>query len=207
MKTCYIIGGGAFDGFFDEIKKDDLVIAADRGYTLAQDHNIKVDYIIGDFDSATKPQSKDVPKIIALNPIKDFTDTVAAIEMAKDLGYKNIVIYGGLGGRESHTISNIRSLYHYKKKGLDIRLKAKGKEIFVIDESLSYKYQGEDFYVSVFSLEDTSKVTIKGLYYELDSYPMAIDDALGVSNETFQRDFKISVEDGALVLIFEDKNI
>ena len=101
MKTCYIIGGGDFDGLFDEIKKDDLVIAADRGYTLAKDKNIKVDYVIGDFDSSTKPSDA---KVVSLNPIKDFTDTVAAIEMAKDMGYKSIIIYGGLGGRESHTI-------------------------------------------------------------------------------------------------------
>ena len=42
MKTCYIIGGGSFDGFFDEIRKDDLVLAADRGYRLAKSENITV---------------------------------------------------------------------------------------------------------------------------------------------------------------------
>lgn len=203
MKTCYIIGGGSFDGFFDEIRKDDLVLAADRGYRLAKEEGIKVDYIIGDFDSSKRPEDDHV---IALNPIKDYTDTVAAIEFAKEKGYKKIIIYGGLGGRESHTISNIRTIYHYQKQGIDIRLKSRAKEIFVVDHKFAYTYQNHDFYVSIFSLNDKTRLTIKGLYYELDDYKMKIDDALGMSNETKKEDFEIEVKDGAVVVVFEDKD-
>ncbi len=203
MKTCYIIGGGSFDGFFDEIEKDDLVLAADRGYTLAKSENIKVDYIIGDFDSSKRP---DDINVIALNPIKDYTDTVASIEFAKEKGYKKIIIYGGLGGRESHTISNIRTIFHYKKQGINIKLKSKSKEIFVVDDNFSYTYKNHDFYVSIFSLNDNTRLTIKGLYYELDDYKMKIEDALGVSNETKKEDFEIEVKDGAVVVVFEDKD-
>lgn len=203
MKTCYIIGGGSFDGFFDEIGKDDLVLAADRGYRLAKEEGIKVDYIIGDFDSSKRPEDDHV---IALNPIKDYTDTVAAIEFAKEKGYKKIIIYGGLGGRESHTISNIRTIYHYQKQGIDIKLKSKSKEIFVVNDKFAYTYQNHDFYVSIFSLNDNTKLTIKGLYYELEDYPMQIDDALGVSNETKKENFDIKVKDGAIVVVFEDKD-
>ena len=203
MKTCYIIGGGSFDGFFDEIKKDDLVLAADRGYRLAKSENIKVDYIIGDFDSSKRP---DDDHVIALNPVKDFTDTVAAIEFAKEKGFKKFIIYGGLGGRESHTLSNIRTIYHYQKQGIDIRLKSKAKEIFVVDGKFAYTYQNHDFYVSIFSLNDKTRLTIKGLYYELEDYIMKIDDSLGVSNETKNEDFEIKVKDGAIVVVFEDKD-
>lgn len=203
MKTCYIIGGGSFDGFFDKIGKNDLVLAADRGYKLAKSENIKVDYIIGDFDSSLRP---DDINVIALNPVKDYTDTVAAIEFAKEKGFKDFVIYGGLGGRESHTISNIRTIYHYKKQGIDIKLKSKAKEIFVVNNNFSYTYDGHDFYVSIFSLNDKTILTIKGLYYELEDYKMKIDDSLGVSNETKNEDFEIKVKDGAVVVVFEDKD-
>lgn len=203
MKTCYIIGGGSYDGFFDKKGKDDLIIAADKGYRLIENDHIKADYIIGDFDSSIRPELKGV---IALNPIKDFTDTVGAIEFARKKGYKKIIIYGGLGGRESHTIANIRSMYHYKKKNIDIKLKAKKKEIFIVDDKFSYSYQNKDFYVSIFSLSDKTRLTIKGLFYELEDYPMPIDDALGVSNETKEKDFEIKVEDGAVVVVFEDKD-
>lgn len=204
MKKCYIIGGGPFDGFFDQIKENDLVITADRGFDHAQSIGICPDIAIGDFDSTDKPDFKNT---IALNPIKDVTDTVAAIDFAIEKGYKNIIVYGGLGGRESHTISNIKSMYYYKKKGIDIRLKAKGKEIFIIDKDFSYTFNGKDFYVSIFSLAEKSRLDIKGLFYELDGYLMANDDALGVSNETKGCDFFINVKEGALLIIFEDFDI
>ena len=203
MKTCYIIGGGSFDGFFDEIGKDDLVLAADKGYRLAKSENIKVDYIIGDFDSSKRP---DDDHVIALNPVKDYTDTVAAIEFAKEKGYKKIIIYGGLGGRESHTISNIRTIYHYQKQGIDIRLKSKAKEIFVVDDKLTYTYKNHYLYLSIFSKNYNKRLKIKGLYYELEDYIMKIDDALGVSNETKKEDFEIEVKDGAVIVVFEDKD-
>ena len=204
MKKCYIIGGGPFDGFFDQIKENDLVITADRGFDHAQSVGICPDIAIGDFDSTDKPDFKNT---IAVNPIKDVTDTVAAIDFAIEKGYKNIIVYGGLGGRESHTISNIKSMYYYKKKGIDIRLKAKGKEVFIIDKDFSYPFNGKDFYVSIFSLAEKSILDIKGLFYELDGYLMANDDALGVSNETKGCDFNINVNEGALLVIFEDFDI
>lgn len=204
MKRCFIIGGGNFDGFFDDITDNDLVIAADKGFDFAKKSNLKIDYAIGDFDSTKKPAFSN---IIALNPIKDMTDTVAAIDFAIDKGYKDIIIYGGLGGRDSHTISNIKSMLYYKKKGIDIRLKACGKEIFVIDSDFSYKYQDRDFYVSVFSLTEKSILDIKGLFYELDNYEMKNDDALGVSNKTKGCDFEINVKEGILLIIFENFDI
>lgn len=204
MKKCYIIGGGPFDGFFDEISEDDLVITADRGFDHAKKIDIIPDIAIGDFDSTDKP---DFENTIALNPIKDVTDTVAAIDLAIKKGYRDIIVYGGLGGRESHTISNIKSMYFYKKKGIDISLKAKGKEIFIINKDFSYEYDRKDFYVSIFSLAEKSRLDIKGLFYELDDYQMANDDALGVSNETKGCDFRINVKEGSLLVIFEDFDI
>ena len=203
MKTCFIIGGGEFDGFFDPIKKDDLVIAADKGYTLIDKENIKADIIIGDFDSSNKPKDRN---IIALNPIKDFTDTKAAVEEGIKRGYRNFIIYGSLGGRESHTFANIRDAYFYKKKNINISLKTKNKKIFIVDDKYSHSYDGHDFYTSIFSLNDDTIITLKGLFYELEKYNLKIDNSLAVSNETDKKDFEIIVENGAVVVIFEDKN-
>ena len=204
MKKCYVIGGGPFDGFFDKIEENDLVITADRGFDHARSAGLIPDMAIGDFDSTSRP---DFENTIALNPIKDVTDTVAAIDFAIEKGYEDIIIYAGLGGRESHTISNIKSMFYYKKNGINIRLKAAGKEIFVIDKDYSYKYDGRDFYVSIFSLTEKSKLDIKGLFYELEDYEMTNDDALGVSNETKESDFKIKVKEGILLVIFENFDI
>ena len=204
MSNCYIIGGGTYDGFYDEILKDDLVIACDRGYKYASKEKIRIDYIIGDFDSSERPNFENT---IVLNPIKDFTDTVAAIDFAIDKGYKNFILYGGLGGRESHTISNIKSAFAYKKQGIDIKIKSKKKLAFIVDRDFSYKFTGKNFYVSIFSLSEKSVLSIDGLFYELKDYVMANDDALGVSNQTKGEDFKIGLKEGYLLVIFEDLDV
>ncbi|WP_394018840.1 thiamine diphosphokinase [Anaerococcus cruorum] len=113
MKTCYIIAGGEFDGFFDQINEEDMVIAADKGYIHAKNAGINPTMIIGDFDSSNQPEGD---LVIKLNPIKDYTDTKAALMVAEDWGYKNIVIYGGLGGRDSHTLANISNALEFKKR-------------------------------------------------------------------------------------------
>lgn len=206
MKTCYIIAGGEFDGFFDKLNEEDMVIAADKGYIHAKNAGINPTMIIGDFDSSNQPEGD---LVIKLNPIKDYTDTKAALMVAEDWGYKNIVIYGGLGGRDSHTFANISNALEFKKKGINVSLKSKNKSFYVVDDKLTYDFKDEnDFYVSIFALSEIVKgVDIKGLYYELNNYDLTHDNALGVSNETVKRDFKISVASGYLLVIFEDKSI
>lgn len=204
MTKAYIIAGGDFDGFFDEINAGDLLIAADKGFEYVESSNLKADIIVGDFDSTNNPNLENV---IKLSPIKDDTDTKSAMKIARDRGFKEIVIYGGLGGRESHTISNIRNAFEFKKMGIDVRLKSKDKEIFIIEGQFDYEFKDkDDFYVSIFSLSDIAKgLTIKGLFYELEDYDMAISDSLGVSNETCGKNFTISVDEGYLLILFEKK--
>ena len=206
MKKCYIIAGGDFDGFFDQINEEDMVIAADKGYVHAKKANITPTMIIGDFDSANQPEGD---LVIKLNPIKDYTDTKAALMVGQDWGYDEFIIYGGLGGRESHTFANITNALEFKKKGINVVLKSKYKSFYIVDDKLDYKIKdSEDFYVSIFALSDTVKgVDIKGLYYELNNFDLTNDNALGVSNETCGKDFKIKVKSGYLLVIFEDKSI
>lgn len=206
MKKCYIIAGGDFDGFFDKINEEDMVIAADKGYVHAKKAGITPTMIIGDFDSANQP---DGDLVIKLNPIKDYTDTKAALMVGQDWGYDEFIIYGGLGGRESHTFANITNALEFKKKGINVVLKSKYKSFYIVDDKLDYKIKdSEDFYVSIFALSDTVKgVDIKGLYYELNNFDLTNDNALGVSNETCGKDFKIKVKSGYLLVIFEDKSI
>ncbi len=206
MKTCYIIAGGDFDGFFDKINEEDMVIAADKGYVHAKKAGITPTMIIGDFDSANQPEGD---LVIKLNPIKDYTDTKAALMVGQDWGYDEFIIYGGLGGRESHTFANITNALEFKKKGINVVLKSKYKSFYIVDDKLDYKIKdSEDFYVSIFALSDIVKgVDIKGLYYELNNFDLTNDNALGVSNETCGKDFKIKVKSGYLLVIFEDKSI
>lgn len=206
MKTCYIVGGGEFDGFFDKVDKSDFVIGADKGYKNLLKVGINPDLIIGDFDSSEEP---DFDQKIKLSPEKDITDTYAGIDIGIKKGYKKFIVYGGLGGRLSHTLANIKIAEEFKSKGIDIIFKSKKQRLFLVKDSFKYSFNSKtNFYVSVFSLRNNSRgVTLKGLKYPLNNFDLAHDNHLGVSNETIGKDFEISVKDGLLLIIFENKNI
>ena len=107
MKTCNIVAASDFYGEL-EINENDLVIAVDAGYRHLEKLNIKPDIIIGDFDSAQKP---DFENTVCYSPIKDDTDTMLAIKYGFEKGYNFFQIYGGLGGeRTDHTIANFQAL-------------------------------------------------------------------------------------------------
>lgn len=206
MNKTYIIAGGDFDGFFEKLDDNDLIIAADRGYSHCLEYGINPDLIIGDFDSADKP---DLSNVIKLNPVKDETDTKSAVLEAVDKGFKDITIYGALGGRISHSLANIRLALEFKKKGINVEIKSKSMRLVIVEDEFSYQMSKEDdFYVSIFALSDEIRgLSIKGLYYQLDDYQMSIDDSLGVSNETCGKDFTISLDSGYILIVFEDKNM
>lgn len=204
MKKCYIFAGGNFDGFFDQVKDNDYIIGADKGYTYIEKIGLKPNLIIGDFDSANKP---DFENKIVLKPEKDETDLYAAINIGLEKGYKKFIVYGALGGRLSHTIANIKIIEEFKKKGIDIVLKSKNQKVFVINKNFIEKKQIENTYISIFSLTDKiENLNLINLKYQLKNFALKNDMHLGVSNEPIGKEFKIEFDKGMLLVIYENKN-
>lgn len=204
MKKCYIFAGGEFDGFFDQVKEEDYIIGADKGYTYIEKIGLRPNIIIGDFDSAKKP---DFENKIVLKPEKDETDLYAAINIGIKKGYKKIIVYGALGGRISHTIANIKILEDFKKKGIDIELKNKNQRLFIIDKNFIEKKQIENTYVSLFALtEKVENLSLINLKYQLKNYTLENHMHIGVSNEPIGKEFKIEFDKGMLLVIYENKN-
>ncbi len=207
-KICYIVGAG--DHFESDIfnpEADDLVIAADGGYNFLKDNNIRTDIIIGDFDSVniTHDYFSDIPdsQIIKLNPIKDKTDTLSAIDKGIDEGYSTFYIYGGTGGRTEHTIANIQALSMLSEKNMRGYILGKNEIMTVIHNTDIRFRKDSKGYISVFSLTDTSKnVNETGLKYTLNNYTMSSSYPIGVSNEFEGNEGYISVGDGTLLIIY-----
>ena len=97
--------------------KEDVIIAADRGYILALEQNKTPTIVIGDFDSSNIPENL---KTIKLNVEKDNTDGEACIDWAKDNGFNEITIYGITSGRIDHQLANISLLAYGNKLGLKV---------------------------------------------------------------------------------------
>lgn len=183
-------------------QKNDLIIAADKGFDVATKLGITPDIIVGDFDSLGLIPDGD--NIIKLNIRKDDTDTAHCIEIAKEKGYRNFYIYGAVGGRLDHTVANIQLASSLAQDGFTAVFIGE-KESFTVIKNKSVIFdaaaQGR---VSVFSLCDQSYgVTEKGLSYTLNDGILYRNEPLGISNEFIGEESEISVKSGELLVVWE----
>lgn len=198
-RKCLIISGGKFQNIKID-KKYDLVIACDKGYINARKLKITPDIIIGDFDSAKMP--KENANIIAVDSIKDDTDTGLAVKYALRNGYRDIDIICALGGRIDHSLANISLMkYIVEHKGVAKILSCDATLIAVGAGKIKIKNDGSK-YLSVFSLSDKSKINyIKGTKYDVKNKVLQNGFPLGVSNEIKNKFAEISVESGMVLII------
>lgn len=206
MKTCYIVGAGEAAPLSFRLEKEDLVIACDGGYEYCRKWNIKADLVIGDFDSlGFVPEH---PNVIRLRPEKDDTDTACAVKAGLEQGFRRFVIYGGTGGRISHTIANIQLLCGLAQKGCYGILIGKDEWYRVIcNEEICFGKEMSG-YLSVFCMGDRALgVYEHGLKYSLEDAVLVKENPLGVSNEFVGKESRVSVKDGMLLLVGEGKGM
>ncbi|MBO7179703.1 MAG: thiamine diphosphokinase [Clostridia bacterium] len=204
MKTCYIFGALDTKAVDFKPQENDLIIAADGGYSTLKKLNIKPDLVVGDFDSlGSAPDGENIIK----HPIKkDDTDTLLAIKIGFEKGYEKFVIYGAIGGRLDHTVATIQSATYVAQNGGIAYICDDNHTVTAIKNScIKFKATAKG-YISVFALSGAAKgVKINGLLYPLDNAEILPDFPLGVSNEFLGKESAISVSDGVLTIIFEGK--
>lgn len=202
MSICYIFG--ALDCSITDFKpnENDLIIAADGGYSTLTKLNIKPDLVVGDFDSLGEvPENENIIK----HPVKkDDTDTLLAVKIGLEKGYKTFIIYGAIGGRLDHTVATIQTATFVAENG-GIAYIYDGNHTVTAIKNSSIKFKDTaKGYISVFALSGIAKgVTIKGLLYELDNAEISPTFPIGVSNEFLGKESEISVKDGILTIIYE----
>ena len=203
MNTCYIFG--AIPCEINNFSKadTDLVIAADGGYASLKKLNVKPDLVVGDFDSLGEaPENENIIK----HPVKkDDTDTLLAVKIGLEKGFKKFVIYGAIGGRLDHTIASLQTAAFIAENGGRAFICDATHTVTAIkNSSISFKRK-ESGIVSIFALSGIAKgVTVEGLLYELNDAELTPSFPIGVSNEFIDKESIVTVKDGMLTIIFED---
>ena len=202
---CYIISAGTGLPDRDEITSGGLIIAADAGYIKLKEIGVRPDVIIGDFDSAERPDDGDF-ELVTHPSEKDDTDTGLCAEYAYGKGYREFVICCATGGRPDHEYANYQLLTSLARRGCKAVMRGGMFDVYALDGSGQNTLRLEAGYgtVSVFCMGDTADgVVIRGLKYELDGYTMRCDYAIGVSNERIGKEAEISVCRGTLLVMVE----
>lgn len=208
-KICCIFGAGDFSSEHT-IPDKAFVIAADGGLAHLEKLNITPDVILGDFDSYDMLNTNQ--NIVVFPKEKDYTDMFLAVKHAYELGYKDIYIYGGLGGsRFDHTFANIQLLEYFSKLGCKIILFGFNETITAISAfdnnsahiSINKSLTG---YISLFALGgNVTGLNISGLKYELKDGMITTDFPLCTSNEFCNKEVNISISNGTLLIIINQK--
>ena len=211
-KYTVIVSAGVLDEEFvmSVLGSEDteFVIGVDKGLEFLYNHNIRPDYIVGDFDSVNPEvvkyykEEENVPAK-AFNPEKDFSDTEIAIRFALDLRRTHIAILGATGKRLDHLWANVQSLKIGADEGCDICILDRYNRIRVFNESFTLKRE-EAFgkYFSLFPLGGTVEgLTIKGAKYPLEFHALEPYNSLSVSNEFVEDEVSISFSYGTIILM------
>ena len=184
---------------------DSYIIGVDKGALFCLKNNIKMDLAVGDFDSVSINDYeliKNTTKVVKLNPIKDDTDTEHALNLVKD--YDEILILGGIKGNR---IEHFISMLIYLKKFPNLVIKDDYSIIFSSSKDLKIKKAEEYKYISIFSLDNDTLISLKGFKYNLDNYNLKTDNPLGVSNEIIDDYGIISLKGRIMIIRTRDDNI
>lgn len=188
---------------FKSLKGD--FIGADKGALELADLGIHMKLAIGDFDSIEKADLNKIrsyaDEVVELNPIKDDTDSEAAIHAAMDRGYDEVWLCGATGARMDHSLINLRIAMKYP--GI-VWLHDEHNLIHAVKEG-DYTIHKEDYpYISFFT-DTKAVITLDGFAYPLDHRMLTPQDLYTVSNEIKGDTGILHVHEGE-VLIMQTKD-
>lgn len=212
MKHFFVFSGGDLDDKFAcqmiEDKKPDAMIAADRGMDFFYRNHKEPDMIIGDFDSVENEslqyfRGQTSVKIVELSPMKDDTDTEAAIRWAMSMGAEKITILGATGCRLDHVLGNVELLGMGLADGVQIEIVDAYNRIRMIDRGINIRRaEQHGTYVSLLPYTETvTNLTLRGFKYSLEDAILSGFCTLGVSNEIVEEEAEITFGEGILLVI------
>jgi thiamine pyrophosphokinase len=182
-----------------------LIVCADGGAQHAFKLKIIPHVIIGDFDSLSEILQKKLKKFpiewIRFPKEKDETDSELAMNYAIEKGYKHIVVFGLLGSRIDHFITNIFALSYLEQKGINVTFIEGDQEIKVTRSTIQLNGKIGDL-ISLIPLQGNVKhVTTTNLQYKLANEELLFGYSRGISNVMTNESAEVSIKDGLLLVI------
>lgn len=181
-------------------KDDDLILCADAGLEIARSIGVQPGAVIGDFDSMAVPEGENIMR----HPvIKDDTDTILCARYALEMGVRDFLIVGGIGGRLDHTLANLQTLSFLAANECRAEL-CDGKIHAAAVRSGSIRMPRSKGKLSVFAMDGVCEgVWIRGAKYELENGVVRPDFPIGMGNDFMEDEAEIGVQRGTLLVMRE----
>ena len=178
----------------------DYILCADAGYEIARQLGVKPDVVIGDFDSMPAPQGENIIR----HPVeKDEPDSMLCVNYGLQMGIKDFLIVGGIGGRLDHTLANLQTLIYIAEHGAKGELRDGNVCISAVKNG-GIRVRRTSGKLGVFALSGRCEgVYIRGAKYNVEDAVLTPDYPLGMGND-FVEDFaEIGVRKGTLLVVAE----
>ncbi|PQP81796.1 thiamine diphosphokinase [Paenibacillus sp. PCH8] len=207
MKRIVIFTGGNLSAeLMEELREDDMIIAADRGALFLIQHGVQPHIAVGDFDSITEAEQTIVRnnsiQFIACDPVhKDLTDTEMAFETALDHEPSHILMLGATGTRMDHTLANVHIMVRAMQHQISCAIQDK-HNYMTLTTSRTVVEHRDYTYVSLLPLtHEVTGISLEGFMYPLDHATIRMGQSLGVSNKLLGTTGTITIDSGMLLII------
>jgi thiamine pyrophosphokinase len=187
------------------IQPEDILYAADGGTCLALALGLSPSVVIGDMDSLTPEDRKDLEaravEIQQYPRDKDKTDLELAMDSAIQAGYREILIVGALGGRLDQTVANLSLLSDPRFSLCDIRLDDGVEEAFFTRNRCEIGGKSGDIVSLIPWGGIVTGISTEGLRWPMRGETLFPDRTRGISNELLQQKASIILKSGLLLII------
>jgi thiamine pyrophosphokinase len=205
---CLIVANGEYgdlDWYRQRGQGYDRVIAADGGAGLALKLDIVPNWVVGDLDSLAEADREKLDDLgvvfYVYPPEKDDTDGQLALRLAQKEGADEIVVWGGMGGRLDHALSNLFSAAGFVEQGIAVRFEHPRVAVYLVCDRLVVPGRVGDT-VSLITLgSGASGVSLDGFRYPLCEAALDYRRPYTISNIIVEPDPCVRVTSGILAVI------
>ena len=205
MKKCIIVANGSpprrSDIAYLKIRCYKTLIAADGGANSLYDVNIVPDFIIGDMDSISDEalaKFKNVSKVI---PVKRQTDTDVekCLKFAVRKKFTHAVLLGATGNRLDHSFCNLGIVLKYDDK-IHVAIIHERSYLAAYSGQVKLKTNPGEI-ISVYGFDEKTKITSKGLKYQLRNVSLPFGKKESTSNVAVGDTVELKITGGKVFVI------
>ena len=192
------------------IRKDDLLIAADGGAQHYLDLGLRPATVIGDMDSIPPQLINDLKaqgaQLIVYPQDKDQTDLELALSYAVEQGVQEVLLFGLLGGRLDLSLANLTLLARDDWQNVSLVVSDEPDTAFLMrdHDAISLRGNPGDIVSLVPLTDQVTEVSTTGLRWPLESAVLALGNTISVSNEMLSESARIRIGAGKLLLVHRD---
>jgi thiamine pyrophosphokinase len=179
-----------------------FVVVLDGAIKRVLELGIKVDVLLGDFDSSTHAREfvEHMPIEIIHTPDQNKTDLQKAIEFLIDRNFEAVNIIWATGRRADHSLTNMTDIVRYKTQ-INIVMLDDYSRIIPLKHSFTKWYE-KGRILSLMPVGTVNGITTSGLVYNLQNETLQIGYRSGSSNQTAaDGTVQITITSGDLLLM------